>query len=495
MEQRIIGVETEFGCMINSEATAQTGAINERVVDAVKDYAFLQSKLGLLDLHARDYAFEPAHSGGFLRNGGRLYVDAVGSHEEYATPECVLWKDVVKYDRAGRRILAQILDELNVSDRITFYANSVDHFGGHTFGCHENFLVDIDVSNMRAALGLLLPFLVTRQIFAGSGRVGGHILNRQNFAKNIMTVGEYDVDTMWVGDFYGVEIDENINYQLSQRADHIVNAISGRVRFNRAIINPKHDSFYDYSTAHRLHILFGEPNMIEYAMWLKIATTSIVLDLLENNLLPDALRLENPVQTLREVSRDDSYGWQAIFANGRSIGAVDLQRTYLELAQKYFSGKDAQTDEALREWEIILDGLEKDPMQLADRVDWVAKKVLLEQFMEAENIDWNADILHSLDLEYHNINPRDGLYYGLEESGAVQRVCTDAEIENAITEPPQNTRARGRGEIITALIEKEWPQYLIDWDWVRVDKERHLELRNPFHDYKNEAAQFVRELR
>src|SRR5690606_1766435 len=135
----------------------------------------------------------------------------------------------------------------------------------------------------------------------------------------------------------------NINYQLSQRADHIVNAISGRVRFNRAIINPKHDSFYDYSTAHRLHILFGEPNMIEYAMWLKIATTSIVLDLLENNLLPDALRLENAVQTLRDVSRDDSYQWKTILANGRSIGAIDLQRTYLELAQKYFSGKDTQT--------------------------------------------------------------------------------------------------------------------------------------------------------
>lgn len=494
MEQRIVGIETEFGCMINSDATAQTGTVNERVVDAVKNYAFLQRHLGLLDLHARDYAFEPAHSGGFLRNGGRLYVDAVGSHEEYATPECVCWKDVVKYDRAGRRILSQILDELEVSDQIAFYANSVDHFGGHTFGCHENFLVDIDVSNMRSALGLLLPFLVTRQIFAGSGRVGGHILNRQNFDKNVMAVGEYEVDTMWVGDFYGVEIDENIPFQLSQRADHIVNSVSGRVRFNRAIINPKHDSFYDYSSAHRLHILFGEANMNEYAMWLKVATTCIVLDLLEANLIPDVLRLEKPVKALQDVSRDQTMQWNVRFANGRTIGAIDLQRTYLELGQKYFSGKDQQTDEALKEWEIILDGLENDPMQLADRVDWVAKKVLLQQFMEAENVAWDADILHSLDLEYHNINPRDGLYYGLEEADSVRRICTDAEIDDAILQPPQNTRARGRSDVINALMEKNWNQYLIDWDWIRVDKERHLELRNPFHDYREEAKQFIREL-
>jgi proteasome accessory factor A len=97
-------------------------------------------------------------------------------------------------------------------------------------------------------------------------------------------------------------------------------------------------------------------------------------------------------------------------------------------------------------------------------------------------------------LEYHNINPRDGLYYGLEESGAVRRICTDAEIEDAIIHPPQNTRARGRSEVINALMEKNWPQYLIDWDWIRVDKERHLELRNPFHDYQEEAARFIREL-
>jgi proteasome accessory factor A len=155
----------------------------------------------------------------------------------------------------------------------------VDHFGGHTFGCHENYLVDISASAFRGSLSLLMPFLVTRQIFAGVGRVGGHKLNRNDFRKNVMNIGEHDVDTMWVADFYGVELDNSVDFQLSQRADHIVNTVSSRVRFNRAIINPKRDSYYDYSDLHRLHVLFGEPNMNEYAMWLKVATTCIVLDL------------------------------------------------------------------------------------------------------------------------------------------------------------------------------------------------------------------------
>jgi proteasome accessory factor A len=210
MEQRIVGVETEFGCMVRSDRYGLGRNSAERIVEAVKDHAFLHKKLGLLDLHARDYAFEPARSGGFLLNGGRHYVDAVGSHEEYATPECVTWSDVVAYDRAGRIILQSLLDDLDLDEDVAFYANSVDHFGGHTFGCHENYLVDISASAFRGSLSLLMPFLVTRQIFAGVGRVGGHKLNRADFRRNIMAIGEYDVDTMWVADFYGVEIDPSV---------------------------------------------------------------------------------------------------------------------------------------------------------------------------------------------------------------------------------------------------------------------------------------------
>jgi proteasome accessory factor A len=491
MEQRIVGVETEFGCLVRSEKFGSARTSSERIVEAVKDHAFLRKHLGLLDLHARDYAFEPARSGGFLLNGGRLYVDAVGSHEEYATPECINWKDVVAFDRAGRIILQDLLDELELDEDVSFYANSVDHFGGHTFGCHENYLVDISASAFRGSLSLLMPFLVTRQIFAGVGRVGGHKLNRHDFRRNIMNVGEYDVDTMWVADFYGVEIDDSVNFQLSQRADHIVNTVSSRVRFNRAIINPKRDSYYDYSDLHRLHVLYGEPNMSEYAMWLKIATTCIALDLLDLKVLPSLIRLEDPLAALKHVSRDESYKWIIKRGDGTTMSAIDLQRVYLGAAQQFMKGKDEQTDEVLRHWEEVLDLLEEDPMKLADRLDWVAKKQMLQEYIDSEGISWNDDILHSLDLEYHNINPRTSLYYGLEEMGAMQRVCTDARLREAISTPPQDTRARGRAAVIKELIERKWGRYLIDWDWVRIDKDRHLELRNPFHTYETEAELFM----
>lgn len=494
MEQRIVGVETEFGCLVRSEKFGSARTSSERIVEAVKDHAFLRKRLGLLDLHARDYAFEPARSGGFLLNGGRLYVDAVGSHEEYATPECVDWKDVVAYDRAGRIILQDLVDELELSEDVSFYANSVDHFGGHTFGCHENYLVDISASAFRGSLSLLMPFLVTRQIFAGVGRVGGHKLNRHDFRRNIMNVGEYDVDTMWVADFYGVEIDDSVTFQLSQRADHIVNTVSSRVRFNRAIINPKRDSYYDYSDLHRLHVLFGEPNMSEYANWLKIATTCITLDLLDIKVLPSLIRLEDPLGALKHVSRDESMKWIVRRGDGKTMSAIDLQRVYLGAAQQFLKGKDEQTDEVLVHWEEVLDLLEEDPMQLSDRLDWVAKKQMLQQYIDSEGIEWGDDVLHSLDLEYHNINPRTSLYSGLEEIGAIQRICTDERLQEATTEPPQNTRAKGRAAVIRELIDRKWGRYLIDWDWVRIDKDRHLELRNPFHTYETEAELFMQGL-
>lgn len=494
MEQRIVGVETEFGCLVRSEKYGSARTSSERIVEAVKDHAFLRRKIGLLDLHARDYAFEPARSGGFLLNGGRLYVDAVGSHEEYATPECINWKDVVAFDRAGRIILQELLDDLELADDVSFYANSVDHFGGHTFGCHENYLVDISASAFRGSLSQLMPFLVTRQIFAGVGRVGGHKLNRHDFRRNIMNVGEYDVDTMWVADFYGVEIDDSVDFQLSQRADHIVNTVSSRVRFNRAIINPKRDSYYDYSDLHRLHVLFGEPNMSEYAMWLKIATTCIALDLLDLKVMPNLVRLEDPLRALKSVSRDQSYKWIIKRADGKTISAVDLQRVYLGAAQQFLKGKDEQTDEVLVHWEEVLDALEDDPMQLADRLDWVVKKQMLEHYMASENVSWGDDVLHSLDLEYHNVNPRTSLYSGLEELGAMRRVCSDDQLHEAISIPPQDTRARGRAIVIKELIERKWGRYLIDWDWVRIDKDRHLELRNPFHTYEAEAQMFMQGL-
>lgn len=490
MDKRIFGIETEFGCMVRDPSVGTA----EEVVEQVKDYAFYEKRLGVIDLHARDYAFEPARAGGFLRNGGRLYIDAVGSHEEYATPECTDLMDIVRHDRAGRALLSQLLDELGLSEAVSFHNNSIDHFGGHTFGCHENYLVQIEDRFFTDALSYLLPFLVTRQIFAGIGRVGGHRLTRPSSKNNIMTLGEHEVDYVWVSNFYGVEIDPNVSFQLSQRADHIVKTISSRVRFNRAIINPKWDSYYSYSNLHRLHVLFGESNMSEYACWLKIGTTSLVLDLIEEGTIPTEIEVVDPLETLRSVSRDPTMKWMVRLRSGKTISAIDLQRRYLDAAKKYFKRRDAQTDDVLNEWERTLDDLERDPLSTADRLDWSAKYQLYTQYMDENGMDWQDDVMQSLDLEYHNVSLRDGLFYGLEQAGAMRRMTTDEEICDAMTTPPHNTRALGRGQIVSQLIGKPGTRYVIDWDAIYIERNRQLDLKNPFNTYEREAQRFLRGL-
>src|SRR6185503_12235262 len=450
MEQRIFGIETEFGCLVRDPSVGNA----EEVVEAVKDYAFYEKKLGVIDLHARDYAFEPARAGGFLRNGGRLYIDAVGSHEEYATAECTDLLDIVRHDRAGRMLLAELLTDLDLDDSVSFHNNSIDHFGGHTFGCHENYLVQIEDRFFTDALAYLLPFLVTRQVFAGIGRVGGHRLTRPSSKNNIMTLGEHEVDYVWVSNFYGVEIDPTIDFQLSQRADHIVKTISSRVRFNRAIINPKWDSYYSYSNLHRLHILFGESNMSEYALMLKAGATCLVLDLIEEGISPMDVEVADPLETLRSVSRDPKMRWIVRLRNGKTIPAVDLQRQYLAAAQEYLRKRDPQSDWVLTEWERTLNELDTDPMLTSDRLDWSAKKRLYEQFIHEEGASWHDDIMQSLDLEYHNINPETSLHAGLEQMGRIQRTTTDEKVEEAMTHSPDNTRAFGRGQIVNHLLSR-----------------------------------------
>lgn len=487
---RVIGIETEFGCLVRDPSLGPP----EAVVEGVKDYAFLGKRIGLIDLHSRDFAFEPARSGGFLLNGGRLYVDEVGSHEEYATPECRSVFAAAACDRAGRVVLQSLLDDLGYAERVSFHNNSVDHFGGHTFGCHENYLVTADDGFYTTGMQLLLPFLVTRQIFAGVGRVGGHRLNRNSLRKNVMQLGEYEVDYLWVDNFYGVELDDSVPYQLSQRADHILRTVSGRVRFNRAIVNPKRDTFYEYGNRHRLHLLFGEANMSEYANVLKLGTTSIVLELLESRLVPADVRLENPLAALKSVSRDQTLKWPVRRADGTTMGAVDVQRRYLDRAVRHLAGRDAETDWILREWEHTLDALESDPMSTADRLDWAMKRRLLEDYMAETGVPWSDVALHSLDMEYHNLNPRTGLYFGLEEEGMVRRVLTDEAVSEAVFSPPADTRALGRARAIAGLVGRRRSGYIVDWDVVHVDRKWTLEMPDPLRTYAAEAEALVSEL-
>lgn len=472
MTERIFGVETEFGCYVDPDYGQP-----EQAVAAIKDHVFHTMRLGAIDRHARDEVFEPAESGGFLMNGARLYIDAVGSHLEYATAECRKLKDLVAQDRAGHRIINRAVKELELEDVVDVYANSVDHFGGHTFGCHENYLVPMDEDFFTRQVTRLYGFLVTRQIYAGVGRVGGHLLAEADL--DYEKIAKNPIDYIWVSNVYGVYPDPTVAFQLSQRSDHILRTVASRVRFNRAMINPKWEHYYASEGSHRLHLLFGEANPSEYAYALKVGTTHLALRLLEEGKLEGIPRLASPLLALRSVSRDPTYKWEVTLEDGETMGAISVQRMILELAEEY-RGDTADTDWVLDEWARTLDDLETDPMRCVDRIDWVAKKVMLTRYIEEAGSDWNDDALHSLDLEYHNINQDRSLAAPM----LTNRFLDPLDALDAETTAPTDTRAHGRAKLVQRVVKTGKPViYMFDWSGVALGRHDYVDLSDPFESY------------
>ena len=468
MEGRIYGIETEYGCL---PPASDPFLSPDFVSIKAKDCVFYRDGLGIVDMHYRGRD-EPPGNGGFLFNGGRLYIDM--GHVEYATPECMGLFDLVAADRAGERLVQRALDQLGLADSAAFFKNNIDHYTGATFGCHENYLVRREVPFSQVLLPTMLPFFVTRQIFAGAGRVGCHT----------------DIFE------YGNAEDEGVGFQLSQRADHIVTEIYQWIQFSRAIINTRDEPLADWGLYRRLHLLVGDSNMMEYATALKVGTTSLMLQLLEDQerVLCDDISLLDPVQAIRDISRDMTYRWEVQLEDGRYTTATEIQRTYLDLAECYLRGRDEEGDWVLDEWRFVIDALEHDPGCLVDRVDWVAKKWLLEYFMREEGLDWQDTWIQSLDLEYHNLNATRSLYFDLYERGMVKRVVSDEQINQAITHPPANTRACARSRVMRALTDQK-TRYQIDWDSICVGDDKFLSLDDPFLTYGREAEAFIRECR
>src|SRR5664279_3079261 len=377
---RVAGIETEYGCLVSGDdGRGHTDAWPVKV----KNFLFRKSQAGAIDLHYRDYE-EPPGNGGFLLNGGRLYLDM--GHIEYASPECLHLRDVVTYDVAGDQLLQSALQALGVADRVSFIKNNIDHNTGATFGCHENYLMKREAQFTPPVLGTLLAFLATRQIFTGAGRVGQ--ANPLAF------------------DFQLPQPETHVDFQLSQRADHIVNDIYQWVQFNRAIINARDEPLADYRKYRRLHLLIGDSNMSQHATALKAGTTSLVLDLLEEGIIPKRVGLMDAVQGTRDISRDPHYRWIVRLENGQTRTALEIQHSFLGLAKHYLAGTDPENDWIIREWESVLEGLERDPMSQVGKIDWVAKKWMLQMFVEQEHISWDDPWLQSLDLEYHILDPR-----------------------------------------------------------------------------------------
>ena len=444
--ERLFGIETEYG--ITLENDAHMDAVKQSI-ELIKSYRqedfrpvwdyrgedpFRDERgfrAGALSNHPdekeeekRDrernkkerLSFAEIKSDHILTNGARLYNDH--AHPEYSTPECSKIFDLVAHDKSGERILQRCAETRSheLEKRVLLYKNNTD-FHGHSYGCHDNYLMAREVPFEVLKQGIM-PFFITRQIFAGAGKLGIET------EAGLATPG---------------------HYQLSQRADFFHVEASVDTMHNRPIVNTRDEPHADASKYRRLHGIAGDANMSEYATALKVGTTALVITLIEQRRIPEKLSLANPIDTIKTVSHDQTYRWLVTTTDGKTMSAIDHQREYLALAQKYLADNTAfETDWVLTEWESTLDALDTDPMLLVDRLDWVAKKWLLQTFAEAEGIEWDDPWLQSLDLEYHNINIDEGLYYGIP----MRRVVTDEQIEAAIHNPPAGTRAYFRGRAV-----------------------------------------------
>jgi proteasome accessory factor A len=487
MLNRIFGLETEYGLLINQDRPDHSPTW---FAHKIRDHLFQTQQRGLLDLHHRGHD-EPPGNGGFLTNAGRMYLDM--GHLEYASPECQSLVDLVAADRAGDQVLQQAVGDLGFGETISLIKNNIDHETDATFGSHENYLVTRRFPFTRRGLSPLVTFLVTRQIFTGSGRVGAASPQDAWVQMDRLIVPRATLH-------HGSQL-PTLPFQISQRADYIVNDFFEWVQQNRAIINTRDEPLADPNQYRRIHLLLGDSNMAEVATALKLGTTGLVLQLIEEGKAPRGLDVDEPVETLQEISQDQERQWMVRLQSGKSISAIDIQEQFLAAARDAYAGQDEETDWVLDQWEAVLQDLRGDYTKLVGRIDWASKLWLLESFRASEKVEWQDPMLKSLDLEYHNLHPDRGLYYGLLEEGRVPRMTTEKAIALAMEHPPRNTRAFGRGELVRHLLacgpadgpddpkpeERFLPAYVINWSIFHIRGRAPFPMPDPFQTYAQEV--------
>jgi Pup amidohydrolase len=444
--KRVFGLETEYGITLGGAETVDVVAESIELVRRYTengalmkwDYELEDPHLDARGFRARELlqdtdesayyeidkrrplSFEEIKSDLVLSNGARFYNDH--AHPEYSTPECTTLQQIVAQEKAGERILAECArrrnQKLPSGFEVRLYKNNTD-FAGHSYGCHDNYLMRRDVAWDRIVAGML-PFLITRQIFAGAGKMGIEAESAQS---------------------------EPGVYQISQRADFFSVVVSIDTMNRRPLINTRDEPHVDASRYRRFHVILGDSNMSEWATAMKIGTTALMLDLIERGEAPE-LEIAQPVDANKSISRDQTYDWIIELKDGRKISAIDVQRIYLRAASKLDKGASEDCQWILREWENALNDLERDVMSTRDRIDWAAKKFLLNALQEDEKLSWTDPWLQSIDLEYHNLDLDQGLYYELLRKGLMRRITNEEEIKAAIFNPPETTRAFFRGRAV-----------------------------------------------
>ncbi len=319
MDRRIFGLETEYGVTCTYRGQRRLSP------DEVARYLF------------RRVVSWGRSSNVFLRNGARLYLD-VGSHPEYATPECDSLIDLVTHDRAGERILEGLLIDAEkrlhdegIAGEIYLFKNNTDS-AGNSYGCHENYLVSRHGEFGRVA-DVLIPFLVTRQLICGAGKV--------------------------------LQTPRGAVFCLSQRAEHIWEGVSSATTRSRPIINTRDEPHADAERYRRLHVIVGDSNMNEVTTLLKVGSADLVLRMIEAGVVIKDLSLENPIRAIREVSHDTTGRRKVRLANGKEASALEIQQEYFAKASDFVErrGGDQTAKRVVELWGRVLNAIEADNLE------------------------------------------------------------------------------------------------------------------------------------
>jgi proteasome accessory factor A len=452
MERRIYGLENEYGvtCTLRGQRRLSP--------DEVARYLF------------RRVVSWGRSSNVFLQNGARLYLD-VGSHPEYATPECDSLYELVVHDKAGERILEQLLvsaeqrlREEGIRGTIYLFKNNTDS-AGNSYGCHENYLTSRR-DDLAHYAEVLIPFLVSRQIFTGAGKV--------------------------------LQTARGPLFSIAQRAEHIWEGVSSATTRSRPIINTRDEPHADAEKYRRLHVIVGDSNMSEYTNFVKVGSAAIMLRMLEDpQVVLRDLSLENSIRAIREISHDITCRRKVKLSNGRELSALDIQREYLDRALRYADSKGLPPLEqkALDMWEHCISTIENDPLKLDREVDWVIKHNLIEAYRAKHDLAMGDARVQLLDLQYHDISQDRSVFYKMQRAGLVERMCNDEDIEAAIDTPPQTTRARLRGEFIKKAKERK-RDYTVDWVHLKLNDQaqRTVLCKDPFKSRDERVEKLIASL-
>ncbi|MFS8203716.1 Pup--protein ligase [Streptomyces sp. CWNU-52B] len=450
MDRRIFGLENEYGVTCTFRGQRRLSP------DEVARYLF------------RRVVSWGRSSNVFLRNGARLYLD-VGSHPEYATPECDNVTELVTHDKAGERILEGLLvdaerrlHEEGIAGDVYLFKNNTDS-AGNSYGCHENYLVARHGEFSRLA-DILIPFLVTRQLLCGAGKV--------------------------------LQTPRGAVYCVSQRAEHIWEGVSSATTRSRPIINTRDEPHADAERYRRLHVIVGDSNMSETTMLLKVGATDLVLRMIEAGTVMRDLTLENPIRAIREVSHDITGRRKVRLASGREASALEVQREYYEKAVDFVERRGIRTgvvDQVLELWGRTLDSIESEDLdRIGTEIDWVMKYKLIERYRAKHNMTMSNPRVAQIDLAYHDIHRRRGLYYLLEKRGQAARICNDLKIFEGKSVPPQTTRARLRGDFIRRAQEQR-RDFTVDWVHLKLNDQaqRTVLCKDPFRSVDDRVEKLI----